>query len=840
MKFFYPIFLLVVAFLPTANFAQVNYVNHAATGTNDGTSWANAFKDLQTALDESDPGDALWVAAGTYRSVANNTSFSMVAGVKMYGGFKGNETTFEARNVAANPTILSGDVANDDTPGDFTKNRTDNSLHVLIINGDATKTSIVDGFRVQGGHTATVNTAPDADRRGGGVLSFTPVEVINCTFSDNYGQSGAAVACLDASASNSRVRFCTIEKNESAGPNVLCSGVFFRQMTGGEIFKCTFKNNKGRGSCYPYYSQGIVIDSCQFESNLADAQPGSSLYSFQASFALKNTVFKANKATAGSAMYNDGVEGNNFFVVENCQFESNQSANAAGTATFGGAVYNFSAKGEFKNCSFSDNSATGTSSRGGAIYNLADTADIAAVLFTKCTFKKNSAPTSGGAIFSRCRPQAKNTVAMKHCLFEENSSTFGGATGGYDLNMAMVYDSCIFRKNTASTSGGAITNGFTASATLKNCLLEENMARSGGGMFNQNNNTLLTIEKTVFTLNLAQGTSMNGTGGALSLSSGIVANIKNSTFQGNGADTGGAITMSADTGATAPLPLINMENTVIQENVANVQGAGINLFNGNVVMSNSLIHGNLNLSTSGAGGAISNNGSRKRTSSVKATNCTFTSNDAPIGAGIGQYADSVSFAHLTLQNCILQNANGNYGIEEGAVSVFTNGGNCSSDATLKDFLKGTNDLNDTDPKFEDPGSNNFQLKTGSPCINKGIAAGAPTTDLLGKLRNGEPDMGCYEFNGLSGGSQPFAKTISLQIMPNPTVDFVQTKIESDEAGDAVAQVFSASGQLLKTLAFEKNAGQHLLKFSVEDLPTGAYLLSVRAAKTWFSGAFLKG
>jgi hypothetical protein len=57
---------------------------------------------------------------------------------------------------------------------------------------------------------------------------------------------------------------------------------------------------------------------------------------------------------------------------------------------------------------------------------------------------------------------------------------------------------------------------------------------------------------------------------------------------------------------------------------------------------------------------------------------------------------------------------------------------------------------DADPCFVDAGSGNFNLKTGSPCIDAGDNNAVPgdiTTDLDGKFRiaNYTVDMGAYEF-----------------------------------------------------------------------------------------------
>ena len=89
-----------------------------SSGTNDGSSWTTAFTILQDALAVACDGAQIWVAKGTYKPGASrNASFSMKAGVKIYGSFAGTETNLSERTLAvmaANKSILSGDLNGDD------------------------------------------------------------------------------------------------------------------------------------------------------------------------------------------------------------------------------------------------------------------------------------------------------------------------------------------------------------------------------------------------------------------------------------------------------------------------------------------------------------------------------------------------------------------------------------------------------------------------------------------------------------------------------------------------------------------------------------------------------
>ena len=139
--------------------------------TGSGTSWGDPFADLQDAVAVSTAGDEIWVAEGTYQPGTNrHASFHMQSGVDWYGGFQGvsfdyplGESSPDQRSWSSNPTILSGDVANDDVyvqhgPGDTygvedllmqINNNQENNHHVVSGAQDAR----LDGFFVEGGNS---------------------------------------------------------------------------------------------------------------------------------------------------------------------------------------------------------------------------------------------------------------------------------------------------------------------------------------------------------------------------------------------------------------------------------------------------------------------------------------------------------------------------------------------------------------------------------------------------------------------------------------------------------------------------------------------------------------
>jgi hypothetical protein len=166
------------------------YVNDDANGNNNGTSWANAYTSLQTALGAAGANDEVWVAAGTYKPTTDSNRaalFSIKDQVNLYGGFNGTETLLSQRNISANPTILSGDLNGDDNytttpPG----NISDNSQQIMQANSLTQQTT--DGFVIQGGNS---------DSNGAGLeISGSQITLENLTFKHNTASDRAGALML--------------------------------------------------------------------------------------------------------------------------------------------------------------------------------------------------------------------------------------------------------------------------------------------------------------------------------------------------------------------------------------------------------------------------------------------------------------------------------------------------------------------------------------------------------------------------------------------------------------------------------------------------------------------
>ena len=101
----YAVILTLGIFLSLSLKASIIYINYSATGSNNGTSWANAYISFQSALNGAVSGDQIWVSKGTYKPSndygmgggSRYYHFEMIEGGAIYGGFAGTESSVSQR-----------------------------------------------------------------------------------------------------------------------------------------------------------------------------------------------------------------------------------------------------------------------------------------------------------------------------------------------------------------------------------------------------------------------------------------------------------------------------------------------------------------------------------------------------------------------------------------------------------------------------------------------------------------------------------------------------------------------------------------------------------------------
>ena len=284
----------------------VLHVDSASSGDNDGTSWQDAFQNLQDALSSANgtttpPAQEVWVAAGSYHPDQGSTvmegdilaSFALRSGVALLGGFLGDESEEEERSARENQTILSGDIG---IPGD----PADNSSHV-VFGQNIERSAILDGFTITEGN-ANQRGSSDLDgirnKVGGGLLLLAGSPTVRqCSFVNNRASSdgGAAYHHTDSEPLYLNCEF----RSNSAG----YGGAIYNRYSHPSFINCLFYDNQANQS----YSLGgamansyspVTLINCTLAGNFATFSNGA-IYSRITPYTLENCIVWGNESRGG-------------------------------------------------------------------------------------------------------------------------------------------------------------------------------------------------------------------------------------------------------------------------------------------------------------------------------------------------------------------------------------------------------------------------------------------------------------------------------------------------------------------------------------------------------------
>ncbi len=746
MKHFYLLFALLLT--GAALSAQtVRYVDADATGTGDGTRWANAYTSLAEALADT-TADQIWVAAGTYTPGTDTLdAFVINRQVDLYGGFAGTETTVLESNPAVNVTILSGDLAGDDEPGDTTTNRGDNALHVIYIDSLILNPVIIDGFTISGGFAGDFN--PDSTSfwyRGAGIYAFSAVAINDCIFTDNRASGGSAVYVVGEDADGSSITDSEFHNNYALDAGI----VFFNSVIGALIDNSHFHDNvtdfgtllvnnsavvaienstfddnvnpiSEGGGIYLLNSVGIVlrndtlsnntaatngagltvrmaqlfrdpelleIDGCVFQDNTSLWGGGAFISNISAT--ITGTTFLGNTASTGlgGGLYTQGDSMT--YIIDNSVFQDNVGARG------GGVVFRDSTSiGIVTNTDFINNSTVGSAAFGGGVYMQT----LSSANFTNCLFDGNIAPVIGGAICLL----GNRVINIDSSTFSNNAggSSGGGAmyiqTGGAQPDSipttVNIYNTT-FEANETPQRGGALYCGFGSPLTVINSSFQANTAGTlGGGLYTQNDGTPVYFAGTSF-----EGNRANTSGGAIMSLGNSTVVIDSCQFQGNQATAqGGALDFRLAGGTTEyPSDTVIVDQSTFTLNLVDGDGAQaaailvsdmdmliVNSVIASSIVNDDAVNGPISLNASGIDGALVD-------MNVWIVNSTIVDNLGTVIAGVAAWEDpdanqdSVSLT-VTLTNNLISNPAGpNVAVEDGEPTFVSGGGNLITDNSFDD------------------------------------------------------------------------------------------------------------------------------------------------------------
>ena len=297
------------------------------------------------------------------------------------------------------------------------------------------------------------------------------------------------------------------------------------------IENSTFTANTATGKGGAIYNEGIMeIENSQFNNN-ESSQGGAILVAKDTGdLKVKNSSFIANKSTTS---FSGAIHVSGKAKIEDTLFDSNE-------AKYGGALTSGTGSElTLNNVTFTNNKAEEMGALG--IYKKAELTNVT-FIENKSTSTDDSDKELMGA--GAIGLGAEATVSISSGTFENNkSATAGGAIGTRKKEVAnnsvakLDIENSVFKENHAQLRGGAIDNYFFHSTKsdkyvyVASSTFDSNTAKDGGAIYNhdvdkEGHQVKMYIENSTFTANTA-----NNQGGAIYNEGEMV--INNSKFSGN-------------------------------------------------------------------------------------------------------------------------------------------------------------------------------------------------------------------------------------------------------------------------------------------------------------------
>jgi hypothetical protein len=366
----------------------------------------------------------------------------------------------------------------------------------------------------------------------------------------------------------------------------------------------------------------MVVEGVTLTGGTGNDGYGGGLFMAQSQSVFRRCVFRGNAVSnqgGGACLLESGG------LFQECVFESN-TAGVYG----GGVMLNLGSTTAFDNCTFVDNTAgtiMGGAGSGGGVH-----VNDSSPTFVGCRFQDNRGKSGGGLLVLGHWDQPESSVSVENSTFMGNVAYRdpGGPSG----------------------DGGALHIEDNVHVSLRRCRVQSNVANVGGGVHSYR--APLDIRDSIIEDNQAVDDGVGGFGGGVGGQSVNVSApprrpasilLSKTVVRNNSAVVGGGVFIQGDFLAGTPNGILNIEDSLVDNNQAGTQGGGIKVDHADFaitrshVLRNRVLGGGLTF----GGGLVTAAGS-----ATTITNSTFAGNRCGTeGIGGGLYADQGGSLDIT-------------------------------------------------------------------------------------------------------------------------------------------------------------------------------------------------
>lgn len=272
---------ILFVFVANATF----YVVPGGAGSQNGSSWDNAYGNIQTAIDAANTlvtssggvAQEVWVKAGTYST--SSAALIMREKVNLYGGFAGTETALSQRTKGTNPW----DYTNITTLNGGTSKR------CIEVAANFTTVTIIDGFTITNGNGQGVQV----NNNGGGVVLRNNLKLQNSIVTGNTATgNGGGINAVGGIVEN-----CWIYNNTTTSTTIPAAGGIYSAPTSGLntiIESCLIERNAQGG----VRVQGVgsaTMNACIIRNNTSSGNGAAIFLNNPTSFVITNCLIVNNK-----------------------------------------------------------------------------------------------------------------------------------------------------------------------------------------------------------------------------------------------------------------------------------------------------------------------------------------------------------------------------------------------------------------------------------------------------------------------------------------------------------------------------------------------------------------
>ncbi len=413
---------------------EMTFVDPAGlSAANDCLSWGEACSSIQKAIDvavaEGLP--QVFIKAGTYQPTSVIT---LAEGVKLIGGFAGDELAANEANPFSNVTTISA-----------------GSYKGTLINVSGTAPlSYVDTAEIRG---LTITGAEDSAVK----INDATVNIVNVKFEGNSAANGAAINASGSPKAEIDLNGVTFSNNTSTNGAVYLNNADLSSV------KTTFTANQGTNgvAIFATGTSVVSLDKTDVTQNTATGNGVLASDSQNVELKVANSTLSDNSAAFGGAIYlNDAKE----LTLLNMLITNNYASNGEGGAVMFAGTNN-TVTALISQSSIMGNTAT---KNGGAI-----------------------APGVGSSLLIENVTFANNKAGVDADGNANGFSSRGGAinVGGAATNITIRYSTFVSNAAEGSGKGGgaiAINNNLSGSVSMMANLLAGNTGANGANIFVDN------------------------------------------------------------------------------------------------------------------------------------------------------------------------------------------------------------------------------------------------------------------------------------------------------------------------------------------------------------------